>query len=78
MLSTSALKPIPIEPSSRPGLTITGKSMSCAQSSRPRKTVTNFGVRMPWNCRTFLVRALSMARDRPRGPDPVYRSPSNS
>ncbi len=47
MLPTRALKPMPMEPSSRTGLTMTGKSMSSAQSTRPRKTVTKSGVWIP-------------------------------
>ncbi len=71
MLPTRALKPMPIEPSSRAGFTMTGKSMSCAESRRPRQTTAQRGVASPWKLKIFLASALSMARVRPRTPEPV-------
>ncbi len=71
MFPARASKPMPIEPSSRAGLTMTGKSMSWAESSLPRQTTAQRGVATPWKLNTFLANALSMASVSPRAPEPV-------
>ena len=58
---TTALNSMPIEPSSRAGLTMTGNSRSCEKSRRPRNERAKTGVWMPWNSRIFLATALSCA-----------------
>ena len=49
--------------------------MSPAQSSAPRNTVANSGVRTPWKLSTFFVSDLSPANNKPAGLEPVYRKP---
>ncbi len=75
---TTALNSMPIEPSSRAGLTMTGKCRSWEKSSRPRKLLANTGVWMPWNAKIFFATALSCASIRPCVPVPVYFFPSSS
>ena len=58
---TTALNSMPIDPSSRAGLTMTGNSRSCEKSRRPRYDRAKTGVWMPWNSRIFLATALSCA-----------------
>ena len=55
---TTALNSMPIEPSSRAGLTMTGNSRSCEKSRRPRNERAKTGVWMPWNSRIFLATRL--------------------
>ena len=69
---TTALNSIPIDPSSRAGLTITGNSRSCEKSRRPRKDRAKTGVnaveledllRDP-----LVLRVKETVRPRPREP----------
>ena len=69
---------MPIEPSSRAGLTMTGNCRSCEKSSRPRKDLAKTGVWMPWNAKIFFAIALSCASIRPWVPEPVYFLPISS
>ena len=62
---------MPIEPSSRIGLTMTGKCSSCENARRPRNERANTGVAMPWNAKIFFATLLSCASIRPWLPVPV-------